>query len=97
MSQELSPPDHTDETILVVEVNAVKSKIRPGDIYYHYKDPSKLYKILGVSVIESNEAVAIIYQALYGHEIIWVRPWKNWSESVEYNGVLYQRFNQVVK
>jgi hypothetical protein len=95
MSKELLPPDHTDESTLVTELEAVKNMIYPGDVYHHYKDPAKLYKILGVSLLESTEEVAIIYQSLYGHKITWVRTWKNWSESVEYNGVLYPRFKQV--
>ncbi len=95
MTNQSLPSNHTDESVLVAKMQDVQKEIQPGEIWHHYKDPSKLYKIIDLAFLEGTEEVAVIYQSLYGHKLVWVRSWVIWSEQVEYKGVAYSRFKRV--
>ena len=83
---------HTDESLLIEKMKSVREQIKPGEIWHHYRDPSKLYKIIDLVFMEATEEVAVIYQSLYGQKLVWVRSWAIWSEQVEYKGAFYPRF-----
>ena len=94
MTNQASPSNHTDESVLIARMEAVQKQIQPGEIWHHYKDPSKLYKIIDLDFLEATEEVAVVYQSLYGNQLVWVRSWAIWSEQVEYQGVLCPRFKK---
>ncbi len=83
---------HTDEIMLWNKVN--KIPIKSGEIYYHYKNPDKCYKIIAVGLGEEYEEPEIIYQALYGKQLIWTRKWSIWNTYVSHNGETVPRFTK---
>jgi hypothetical protein len=62
-------------------------------IYEHYKKLK--YKLLGVAVHSETLEEMIIYKAMYGDRLIWVRPLKMFFEKVEVEGKKVPRFKFV--
>ena len=60
--------DELDQTITAAE------QVEVGGVYFHYKNPENFYIVNSIALIESNQEVAVVYQALYGKEITWIRP-----------------------
>lgn len=66
--------------------------IKPG-IYRHFK--GNKYKVLSVGRNSETLEEVVVYQALYGHGHVWVRPVKSFVETVESaepNGIAMPRF-----
>jgi cyclomaltodextrinase / maltogenic alpha-amylase / neopullulanase len=58
--------------------------------YEHYK---KLrYKVLGVVIHSETLEEMVLYKAMYGEKITWVRPLKMFFEKVEVDGKKVPRF-----
>lgn len=51
--------------------------------YFHYKNPAKLYKVLKLGILEETEEVCVVYEALYGEHLTWVRPLSVWLSKVQ--------------
>lgn len=68
--------------------------IEVGATYRHYK-LGKLYKVTGLGIIESTNAPAVIYQAQYGQNLVFIRPAREWAEEVEQAGRQMLRFTKV--
>lgn len=65
---------HTSFKVLEEKLNKGFKKVKVGEIYFHYKNPDNYYVIESIGFIEATETVSIVYRALYGKGIIWVRP-----------------------
>ncbi len=65
---------HTPFEVLENKLNKGFKQIKIGGIYWHYKNPDNFYVIESVGFIESTETVAVVYRALYGKGVVWVRP-----------------------
>ena len=63
--------------------------IKPG-IWRHFK--GNRYEVLGIARHSETEEPMVVYRALYGEYGLWVRPASMWLETVERDGVVYQRF-----
>ncbi len=61
-----------------------------GGIYEHYK--GNKYKIIGVGKHSETLEKLIIYQALYGNNELWVRPYDMFCEKIVKNGKEIHRF-----
>ncbi len=86
---------HTNETILA---NTIKDiKVKPNELYYHYREPNKYYRVLGIAINEANEKPAIIYRALYGEGLLWVRDYDIWRQEINHNGSVTTRFIKLGK
>ena len=48
-------------------------EVKPGEYYRHFKD--RLYQIVAIAKDSETEEKMVVYQALYGEEEIWVRPY----------------------
>lgn len=81
---------HTSELELKQKIKQVD--IDAGDVYHHYKDSTKLYKVLHVALDEATEHVMVVYQALYGEGLVWVRNLESFQSDVKYNGETIKRF-----
>jgi hypothetical protein len=53
--------------------------VRKGQLYYHYKDKSKLYLVTNLVINEETEEPMVVYRALYGECITWARNYSSWS------------------
>ncbi len=61
--------------------------------YEHYK--GNKYQILGVAIHSETLEELVIYKALYGEHLTWVRPLKMFLEDVEHNGKKQLRFKHI--
>lgn len=68
--------------------------VTPGT-YKHYKGGT--YRVHFVAKLEATLEDAVVYETLYENSLgkYWVRPVKNWLESVEVNGVSQPRFTRI--
>lgn len=71
---------HTSFAILEKKLRNGFEKVKVGEIYFHYKNPDNYYVIESIGFIESTETVSVIYRALYGKGIVWVRPLEEFLE-----------------
>ena len=72
-----------------------KAKSLKLGIYEHYK--KKRYKVIGVALHSETLKELVIYKALYGEGLIWVRPLDIFLEDVEIEGVKQPRFKFIKK
>ncbi|HEX6258262.1 MAG TPA: DUF1653 domain-containing protein [Candidatus Saccharimonadales bacterium] len=66
------------------------SAVNVGKQYRHYK--GNLYSITGVAIIEATNEPAVIYKAQYGKGLQFIRPIKDWTMTVEWQGETVPRF-----
>lgn len=65
--------DHIPESELFKKLNDAKKLVKINGTYFHYKNPTQFYKILNLAIDENTDKVSVIYQALYGKKIIFIR------------------------
>ena len=61
--------------------------------YRHFKGCE--YEVLAVAKHSETLEPMVVYRALYGEGGVWVRPLSMWNETVERDGVAFQRFTYV--
>ncbi|MCF6206932.1 MAG: DUF1653 domain-containing protein [Sulfurovum sp.] len=59
-------------------------------IYRHYKGNE--YEVLMVATHSETEEPMVVYRALYGDYGYWVRPLEMFTQKVEVNGEMVERF-----
>lgn len=64
-------------------------------LYEHYK--GNKYQVLGVAIHSEALEEFVVYKALYGEGLTWVRPLKMFLETVEINGEKKLRFRFIKK
>lgn len=62
-------------------------------IYIHYKN--REYEVLGVGINSETLEEYVIYKALYGKGLTWLRPLKMFLETIEIEGKVIPRFKHV--
>ena len=67
-------------------------EIKPGR-YRHFKGNE--YEVLYVAHHSETMEDMVVYRALYGEREVWVRPASMWFDTVERDGVTYQRFTEI--
>jgi hypothetical protein len=82
-------------TELSIVLKEAMKKVRIGGTYVHYRAPEKPYAVLHVGLLEETEEPCVIYQALYGDKLIWIRPLSKFLELVDANGEKVQRFKEI--
>ncbi len=86
---------HTPLSELSKRTNKAKEKVEVGAVYCHWKDPDKLYVIESVGLLEETEEPCVIYKALYGEELIWIRTLEDFTSEVQAEEGEAQRFTKV--
>ena len=66
--------------------------ITPGR-YQHYK--GNFYDVYEVAIHSEDESKLVVYRPCYGERALWVRPLDMFTESVEKDGKVLQRFAYV--
>lgn len=61
--------------------------------YRHFKGGK--YKMLAVGFDSETQEKVVIYQALYGEGLIWVRPFAMFFENVVRDGREFSRFTEI--
>lgn len=59
----------------------------------HYK--GNLYQIIALALIEATNEPAVIYKALYGNELQFIRPISDWRMTVAWQGETVPRFQLI--
>ncbi len=83
---------HTSEQVLIDKCIRSSADIEVGAVYYHYRNPQVLYKILYIGLLEATEEPCVIYQNMDNLKLIWVRAISSWQEPVMIDGRLNARF-----
>ena len=63
--------------------------------YYRHFRNGQLYRLLSFATIEATSEEAVVYQAMYGDNRVWIRPKTNFFESVQHEGRIVPRFQPV--
>lgn len=66
--------------------------LKPG-IYRHYKGLE--YEVFEVATHSETLEKLVVYRTLYGDFGLWVRPLEMFTEQVEFEGVLQDRFSYI--
>lgn len=74
------------------QVTTAQQAIQVGEIYSHYKDHSRRYRIVAIAIDEASESISIVYQALYDPYLTWIRPLNNFQELVTWQDERVPRF-----
>lgn len=72
-----------------------KKKIKVGQVYSHFKDPTKRYLIEFIGFWEQTDEVCVGYRGLYGGRYLFVRLLSVFLEEVEVHGKNVPRFSLV--
>lgn len=59
----------------------MKRKIKVGKCYRHFKGND--YKVLHIATHSETQEIMVVYQALYGDESIYVRPYDMFNSLVD--------------
>ncbi len=86
---------HTSLEELTARRQDAQGKVEVGAIYSHYRNPKLQYEVINIGIQEATEKICVIYKALYGDDIVWVRDLDAWLEPVEYEGKKVARFQKV--
>lgn len=68
-------------------------EVEVGRTYKHFK--GGLYLVLGIGKYSETEEDMVIYKALYGDNLVWIRPLNNFIEVVNKNGQK-NRFEKII-
>jgi hypothetical protein len=64
-----------------------------GKYYKHFK--GNIYRVLHIAKHSETHEDMIVYQAMYGERGIWVRPKTMFEETIERDGKVIRRFEEV--
>lgn len=88
---------HQSSETLEQLIKTAQTQIQVGQMYQHYKDHTKTYRIIAIALDEASESVSIVYQALYAPYLTWIRPITNFLETVTWEGKVVTRFQLISK
>lgn len=86
---------HKSQEELAAELNNARIEFPVGEYYVHYKNLD-LYKIIGHTILEETEEIAINYEAQYGEFLPFTRSVKEWQKPVEGQEQEINRFTRVM-
>jgi hypothetical protein len=61
--------------------------------YRHFKGNE--YEVIGIAKHSVNEEAMVVYRALYGDGILWIRPADMWNETIKRDGKTFLRFTKI--
>lgn len=68
---------------------------RTGRKFIHYKNSELEYRAHFIAYNPLDSQYYVVYRALYGEELIWVRTLADFTGTVEVEGTTYNRFQEV--
>lgn len=76
-------------------LSAAHSRVVVGGRYAHFKHPERRYTVESLAIAEATEEVVVVYKALYGEGLVFVRSLSSWCEAVAWEGKTVPRFSEV--
>ena len=86
---------HTSQQDLKRAIDEAKLRVRVGGEYVHYKSPSMRYKVIDLAIHTDDTTVCVVYRALYGEELTFVRPLTEWLSDVKVGSNTVSRFTRL--
>lgn len=86
---------HVEQLKLKQLLTDIQRDITIGARYVHYKGADKIYEVTDIAFMEANNTPCVIYKALYGEQLTFIRPVSSWIESVEWQGTTVPRFTKL--
>jgi len=89
---------HTSHIELAKRVAGARMKVKVGELYYHWRNPAKHYRVINVGINEADEQIVVVYELLIDPVTVWVRPLRGtdgWLTPVEQDGREIPRFSRV--
>ena len=68
--------------------------VEVGARYVHYKDATKVYRVMSLGIIEATEEVGVVYEAQYDTRVSFIRPLTSFCETIDVAGVPTPRFTK---
>ncbi len=87
--------EHKPGEQIVSDIEFASKQIEVGVRYSHYKDPSKVYLVIGFGTLEATDELCVLYQAEYSPGLTFIRPVNQWSEYVQWQDNLVSRFTKI--
>ena len=78
---------------LANRVTDAAAKVAVGARYEHYKGMQ--YQVITVALLEATSEPCVVYKALYGEGVTFVRLLEDWLAVVEVEGRLTPRFSKL--
>lgn len=75
--------------------NKNKRTIKTNTKYKHFKGNE--YLVLNVAKHSETLEEMVVYQTLYGDCGIWVRPLDMFLEKIERDGIVFNRFEEIIE
>lgn len=92
---------HTPYRELAQRVKGAEMKVKPGDLYTHWRDPSQHYRVIRVGINEASEELVVVYEQLVEPKpVVWVRSLRGpdgWLTPVIHKGAEIPRFQRVTE
>lgn len=87
-----------DESTLFKKIEAARIKfdLKDGSLYHHYSNREKIYQLITIAIDESTHELLVVYRALYGSNIVWVRKLTVFTEMVNFGDNLVPRFSKII-
>jgi len=77
-----------------IKLSPPAKSLKAGD-YQHYK--GNKYKVLGIALHTETLEELVVYKALHGEKLTWIRPITMFLENVVVNGHKQKRFQLITK
>lgn len=84
---------HKTLTQLSKELLAAARLVKPGAEYMHYKSPLNTYVVSGFCILEATDEVHVLYSLATDPSIVFSRPVREFTETIELNGKKTLRFS----
>lgn len=92
----MSIESRNNEQTLRERLDWAAEDVTVGAEYAHYKDPSSMiYKVAQLAIDEATQKVMVVYQAQYGENLTWSRPFNSFVEDVKHEGKMVPRFRLI--
>lgn len=67
-----------------------------GSSYRHYKDLARTYTVVGFTILEATDEVAVRYVPDYASGVEFTRPLSSFTATVEVDGRTHLRFESAI-
>src|SRR5688572_24007790 len=82
---------------LAEKLAEAKKLVQEDGIYFNYKSPSHLYRVLMLVIDEATRGIRVVYKPLYGPQHVWDRTLENWLSLVHVGEGKVPRFQKIAE
>lgn len=86
---------HKSQDELAQDLEKATKQVVVGGTYVHFKSPTMRYRIIDLAINTDDSSVCVVYRALYGRQILFIRSIDQWLDEVDSEGRKVKRFTLV--